>query len=148
MSPLSALLADRLPRRKPVVLLTSGATAPLVYPVFLIITHVHGALPVLCSVGLISALLALGSRFDGIVASTRTRQTNGFIEAVNGLFQAAKRIGAAMRPLLPDQSAAAMLRTAHGDRGHAMGRSHRAQLPLRRPSGKRMPVSMTVNPGT
>jgi transposase len=30
-------------------------------------------------------------RFDGIVAWTQTRQTNGFIEALNGLFQAAKR---------------------------------------------------------
>ena len=29
--------------------------------------------------------------FDGIVAWTRTRQTNGFLEALNGLFQAAKR---------------------------------------------------------
>jgi transposase len=29
--------------------------------------------------------------FDGIVAWTQTRQTNGFIEAINGLFQAAKR---------------------------------------------------------
>ena len=29
--------------------------------------------------------------FNGIVAWTQTRQTNGFIEAVNGLFQAAKR---------------------------------------------------------
>lgn len=28
---------------------------------------------------------------DGIVTWTQTRQTNGFIEAVNGLFQAAKR---------------------------------------------------------
>lgn len=31
------------------------------------------------------------SHFDGIVAWTRTRQTNGFLEALNGLFQAAKR---------------------------------------------------------
>ena len=31
------------------------------------------------------------SHFDGIVAWTQTRQTNGFIEAINGLFQAAKR---------------------------------------------------------
>jgi transposase len=31
--------------------------------------------------------------FDGIVAWTRSRQTNGFIEAINGLFQAAKRKG-------------------------------------------------------
>ena len=29
--------------------------------------------------------------FDGIVAWTQTRQTTGFIEAINGLFQAAKR---------------------------------------------------------
>jgi transposase len=29
--------------------------------------------------------------FDGIVASTQTRQTNRFIEALDGLFQAAKR---------------------------------------------------------
>ncbi len=29
--------------------------------------------------------------FDGIVAWTQTRQTNGFLEAINGLFQAAKR---------------------------------------------------------
>jgi len=31
------------------------------------------------------------SHLDGIVAWTRTRQTNGFLEAINGLFQAAKR---------------------------------------------------------
>lgn len=29
--------------------------------------------------------------FGGIVAWTQTRQTNGFIEAINDLFQAAKR---------------------------------------------------------
>ena len=29
--------------------------------------------------------------FDGIVAWARSRQTNGLIEAINGLFQAAKR---------------------------------------------------------
>lgn len=31
------------------------------------------------------------SHFDGILAWTQTRQTNGFLEALNGLFQAAKR---------------------------------------------------------
>jgi transposase len=31
------------------------------------------------------------SHFDGIVAWARSRQTSGFIEALNGLFQAAKR---------------------------------------------------------
>ena len=31
------------------------------------------------------------TRSAGIVAWTQTRQTNGFLEAINGLFQAAKR---------------------------------------------------------
>ena len=31
------------------------------------------------------------SHLDGIIAWTQTRQTNGFLEAINGLFQAAKR---------------------------------------------------------
>lgn len=31
------------------------------------------------------------SHLDGIIAWTPTRQTNGFLEAINGLFQAAKR---------------------------------------------------------
>ena len=31
------------------------------------------------------------SHFDGIFAWTQTRQTNGFIGALNGLFQASKR---------------------------------------------------------
>ena len=31
------------------------------------------------------------SHLEGIVAWTQTRQTNGFLEAINGLFQAAKR---------------------------------------------------------
>jgi transposase len=31
------------------------------------------------------------SHFDGIIAWTQTRETNGFLEAFNGLFQAAKR---------------------------------------------------------
>jgi len=35
--------------------------------------------------------LMIRRHFDGIVAWTQTRQTNGFIEAINGLFQAAKR---------------------------------------------------------
>lgn len=61
VSPLSGLLADRLPRRKPLVLLTSGATALLVYPVFMMITRAHGMLPILFGVGLISILVALGT---------------------------------------------------------------------------------------
>jgi transposase len=31
------------------------------------------------------------THLEGIVAWTRSRQTNGFLEAINGLFQAAKR---------------------------------------------------------
>lgn len=61
VSPLSGVLADRLPRRKPLVLLTSGCTALLVYPVFLMIIHAKSALPILFGVGLISALVALGA---------------------------------------------------------------------------------------
>ena len=38
------------------------------------------------------AVAALVRRhLDGIVAWAQTRQTNGFLEAINGLFQAAKR---------------------------------------------------------
>ncbi|MGH8785138.1 MAG: MFS transporter [Cupriavidus necator] len=59
--PLSGLLIDRLPRRKPLALLASGGTALLAYPVFLLITRADGVLPVLCGVGLISAMVALGA---------------------------------------------------------------------------------------
>ena len=31
------------------------------------------------------------NHFNGIIAWAQTRQTNGFLEAINGLFQAAKR---------------------------------------------------------
>ena len=34
---------------------------------------------------------AIKRNFEGIVAWTQTRQNNGFIDALNGLFQAAKR---------------------------------------------------------
>jgi MHS family proline/betaine transporter-like MFS transporter len=61
VSPLSGALADRLPRRKPLVLLTSGCVALLACPVFLMITHAKSALPILFGVGLISALVALGA---------------------------------------------------------------------------------------
>jgi transposase len=33
----------------------------------------------------------IAKHFDGVIAWARTRQTNGFLEAINGLFQAAKR---------------------------------------------------------
>jgi MHS family proline/betaine transporter-like MFS transporter len=59
--PLSGLLTDRQPRRKPLALLSSGCTALLVYPVFLVITRAHSTLPILCGVGLISAVVALGA---------------------------------------------------------------------------------------
>ncbi len=61
IAPLSGLLADRLKRRKPLVMFTSGFTALLVYPAFFLITHAQGLLPVLAGVGIISALMALGS---------------------------------------------------------------------------------------
>jgi MHS family proline/betaine transporter-like MFS transporter len=59
--PLAGRLIDRLPRRRPLVLATSGLTALLVYPVFLLMIHMHGAWPILLGVGSISALIALGA---------------------------------------------------------------------------------------
>jgi MFS transporter, MHS family, proline/betaine transporter len=61
VSPLSGLLADRQPRRKPMVLVTSGCAALLAYPVFLMIVHAHSVWPVLCGVGIVSVLLALNA---------------------------------------------------------------------------------------
>lgn len=61
ISPLSGMLADRLQRRKPIVIFTSGCTTLLVIPVFLLITHAQSQLPVLVGVGAVSALMALGS---------------------------------------------------------------------------------------
>ena len=59
--PFAGRLTDRLRRRKPLALISSAGTALLVYPVFLMITHAKSALPVLCGVGLISVMLALGA---------------------------------------------------------------------------------------
>lgn len=59
--PLSGLFADKLPRRKPLVLVTSGLTALLTYPTFLLLTQSHAVWPVLVAVGLITALVALGT---------------------------------------------------------------------------------------
>jgi MFS transporter, MHS family, proline/betaine transporter len=59
--PLSGRLADKLPLRKPLVLMTSGLTGLLVYPTFLLITQTHAVWPVLVAVCLISALVALGT---------------------------------------------------------------------------------------
>jgi MHS family proline/betaine transporter-like MFS transporter len=61
IAPLSGLLADKLKRRKPLVLFTTGCNALLVYPAFYVITHAHSLMPILASVGIISALMALGS---------------------------------------------------------------------------------------
>ncbi|ANB75239.1 MFS transporter [Paraburkholderia phytofirmans OLGA172] len=63
--PLSGRLVDRLPRRKPLALLSSGCTALLVYPVFLLIAGANSALPILCGVALISVLVATGA---GVIA--------------------------------------------------------------------------------
>uniref|UniRef100_S0DEZ0 Putative transporter n=1 Tax=termite gut metagenome TaxID=433724 RepID=S0DEZ0_9ZZZZ len=58
---LAGRLVDRMPRRKPLVILSSACTALLVYPAFLLITHATGLLPVLLGVGLISVSIALGA---------------------------------------------------------------------------------------
>ncbi|MGA3251389.1 MAG: MFS transporter, partial [Paraburkholderia sp.] len=59
--PLAGLLTDRLPRRKPLALVASGGMALLIYPVFLMMSRANSALPILCGVGLVSMLLALGA---------------------------------------------------------------------------------------
>jgi MFS transporter, MHS family, proline/betaine transporter len=61
LSPISGLLVDRLPRRKPLVLATSGATALLIYPVFVAIAGAQTVVPILCGVGVITILVALGT---------------------------------------------------------------------------------------
>lgn len=67
VSPLSGLLADRLPRRKPLVLITSGATALLAYPVFAMMAHAKGPLSVLFGTAVISVLLALGTSIGALL---------------------------------------------------------------------------------
>ena len=59
--PLAGRLVDRLPRRKPLALFSTGCTALLVYPAFLLITRATQPLPILCGVGLVSASVALGA---------------------------------------------------------------------------------------
>ncbi|HWV04577.1 MFS transporter [Ralstonia sp.] len=67
VSPLSGLLADRLPRRKPMVLITSGTTAVLAYPVFAMMTHAQSPLAVLLGSAVISVLLALGTSIGALL---------------------------------------------------------------------------------
>lgn len=57
-APLSGLLADRLQRRKPLLLVASGVTTLLVYPVFHFITRTPDTATVLAGVALISAFVA------------------------------------------------------------------------------------------
>jgi MFS transporter, MHS family, proline/betaine transporter len=83
LSPLSGLLVDRLPRRKPLVLAASGATALLIYPIFVVIAGAHTAVPMLCGVGIISILLAFGT-------------TPGFVLVLEGLAPGVRASGLAI----------------------------------------------------
>ena len=67
VSPLSGLLADRLPRRKPMVLITAGTTAVLVYPVFAMMTLTQSPLAVVLGSAVISVLLALGTSIGALL---------------------------------------------------------------------------------
>ena len=60
-APLSGRLADRLPRRKPLLLMTSGLTTVLIYPLFFVMTQLHHESAMLAGVCLVSALVALGA---------------------------------------------------------------------------------------
>lgn len=59
--PLAGRLIDRMPRRKPLALVASACTACLIYPVFLIINHASGVLPILFGVALISTTVAFAA---------------------------------------------------------------------------------------
>ena len=67
VSLLSGLLADRLPRRKPMVLITSGTTAVLAYPVFAMMTRAQSPLAVVLGSAVISVLLALGTSIGALL---------------------------------------------------------------------------------
>nr|WP_243750995.1 MFS transporter [Paraburkholderia sp. BL10I2N1] len=58
---LAGPLMDRLRRRKPLALLTSGCSALLVYPVFLTIARATSVLPILCGVAVYSIMVAFGA---------------------------------------------------------------------------------------
>ncbi|KXU83210.1 MFS transporter [Paraburkholderia monticola] len=58
VAPLAGRLADRLPRRKPLLLLASGMTTLLVYPVFHVLTHAPDTVTVLAAVALMSVFVA------------------------------------------------------------------------------------------
>jgi MFS transporter, MHS family, proline/betaine transporter len=59
--PIAGCLIDSLPRRKPLALVTSGCSALLVYPIFLMITRATNVLPILCGVAVFSILVAFGA---------------------------------------------------------------------------------------
>jgi MHS family proline/betaine transporter-like MFS transporter len=61
LAPLSGRIADRLPRRKPLLLVMASLTTLLLWPVFLMVSHAHSVLPILLGVSLVSIPVALGA---------------------------------------------------------------------------------------
>ena len=60
VSPFAGKLADRLQRRKPLVLFSTGASTCMTYPVFLLITRAHGTVQILCGTALVTGLMCIG----------------------------------------------------------------------------------------
>jgi MFS transporter, MHS family, proline/betaine transporter len=60
LAPLSGLLIDTLPRRKPLLVATTVASALAVYPLFLLITRVGSAAALLIGVSCMTAIIAIG----------------------------------------------------------------------------------------
>lgn len=60
-APLSGLLADRIQRRKPIVVVATMASAIAIYPAFYMLSHRANLTGALCVVAVLVGLLALGS---------------------------------------------------------------------------------------
>jgi MFS transporter, MHS family, proline/betaine transporter len=71
LSPVSGMLADRLTRLKPLLLITSGLATLLVVPVFYVFTHAHDEGPVLIAIAAISIVIALGASAGTVLVLER-----------------------------------------------------------------------------
>ena len=80
--------------------------------------------------------------FEGIVAWAQTRQTNGFLEAINGLFQAAKRKARGY-------SRPSTIRSRTVSRSRLPGCASRSSIrPVTRPASRSSTARLTSSTGT
>jgi MHS family proline/betaine transporter-like MFS transporter len=67
LSPLSGLLIDKMPRRKPLLLAAAVGGALAVYPIFLLITRIGTATALLVGVSCMTAIVALGGCVSAVL---------------------------------------------------------------------------------